>query len=651
MSELDDAIAAASARQSQFNTVIPQSDVNTPVVPLVATPALGDTSAALDNEIAKANANKQAFAAVNPPPPPVDNWQAFKNDVIKPFTDNWLATAPLSEPDYLASEANAGRPYNVDQVKKTLDADTGTDKPASYSKDYTGTLAATLGGAGGAVSGAGPLAVLPGMAPLIAAGGAAQGGTTQITGSPVWGTVAGVMTPFGAGLPGGAWNLLKRSVSEAPSEAPAIADAATAAANKLRDQYTGSQAGQWGSQAADFERSLTDVPGAPIASPAAVGSLIKDKSLAFIEGNGQATADRYAQFEKQVPPTTTIPGATDNLTAHLEATDAATAKGSPPPPPEYSQIQSALDKNPDLTYQQLKEWRSTIGKKMAVDSIDNQGANYSAYTKMYDELSNSMKGMIEKTAGQDGLDAFAANNAAYKDGQNFIQQKVAKLADEGNTPEAIGRKLTNANSGTTLNEMYNRGVLDNADLNIIARQQLNNLGYDSRFDMWRPELFNANIAKMERVAPEQAQLLFSRNPDLENRFNSLKQSAKILDTIENSPQTAANSSRGMLGTFVNKAVRMGAGLIGSGVGAKFGSVGAMAGDIGGEIAVNALTPSQVSKSIYSLSQRPYFAGILTKRLSDPVKASAFIAAQALFHPEDKADLQTISDAIKATTTP
>ena len=108
-------------------------------------------------------------------------------------------------------------------------------------------------------------------------------------------------------------------------------------------------------------------------------------------------------------------------------------------------MEQGLVKQPDLTFNELKATRTSIGEQLSRDP-DN-----TALKRLYGSLSQDMQTAVSKTS-PDGASALAKLNADYAAGKDKIESAIAKSIKSSN-PESIAQNLFKRNSADTINQV------------------------------------------------------------------------------------------------------------------------------------------------------------------------------------------------------
>lgn len=560
---------------------------------------------------------------------------------------------------YIASLFGVTTPPPVPATPNATTADLSkavlgdTYDPASAAGRYGGAVARGVGSALPLATGLG----VPGMLGVGLAGPVLGQGASDITKAVGGSDTAANIADFAGNVVGGgggtaAANALGRTPIAASmfgrlASAPSATDAAVSqladsgiTANPqmvkglaLDAQSANTPIGQYQAPA----QALADQLG-PTTSPATIGSNLMAKGQTWLDGQQATTKAAFSDFEAQVPKTTP---AITTQTQDLLTTPAA---GSPTAPPVYGQLMNAMDDaGGNITYDQLKQWRTRVNAATEFDSTQNGGQFNGQLKQLGSALTGDMEATIAGKAGQPGVDAFQAMNKAYGASQDFIDNRIGKLADQNLTPEQVYTNLAQnpTKTATRLNDLVNAKVLDQGDIDMIARQQLNKMGQDST-GTWNPSTFAKSATAMENNSPEAANLLF-RSGNAGPAYDNLVANAKLLDTAANSPMAAANKTGGgtIAGLLMKGGKMVAGGVIGSHIpGGEH--VGEMAGAMlfGGEHAA-----PETGNALYRLAQEPWFNRALTKTVSSPSAAAAFLQSQGKMQPNSADDLNTLSSAI------
>lgn len=234
-------------------------------------------------------------------------------------------------------------------------------------------------------------------------------------------------------------------------------------------------------------------------------------------------------------------------------------------------INQGMIKSPDLTFNELKATRSSVGEQLSRDPQNT------ALKRLYGSLSKDMEGAVTKVS-PDGAKALNDLSSKYASGMQKIESNVSQSIQKSN-PESLAQNLFKRNSADTINqvkEIIGPDAFGDAQ-NAFTRDLFENSNTRGKFDVAK---LKSGIAGYDK---ETLDAIY--NPEQMAKLNSaidqLDKLQRLRDSMKGSQKIMGGSQTAYL--LRNPSGRLGALAMAIGTGQFHIAIGILA-DLGGEYA-------------------------------------------------------------------
>jgi hypothetical protein len=353
---------------------------------------------------------------------------------------------------------------------------------------------------------------------------------------------------------------------------PRLADITEGQTTKTFQNLLGNFPGSRGVIEKSTQNQVDDIT-KQLAGITAEGGTIQQAGKTIQEGAknvGQALLNRteklYKDLDKFIPKTSTGESAlvpTNNLRAIAERPEIqdVVAVGEGHTGKILNHLKSIINKEGNISYDRLKIFRSTIGRKLQSPTLG--GDERGAIKQIYGALSQDMKDAVVANGGDKALQTFNKANNAFGRYTNLLESKINPLI-EAKTPETV---YSMAMSGSKQGGSNIRGIMKTLDPEqkefvqgtITKRMGLANSGeQDAAGEVFSPNKF---LTEWNKLSPEAKANIYEKPKieaidNLNKVISQIKNTSKAKQSSNNLPYLSWAGLGGL--TVANPAAGLGA---------------------------------------------------------------------------------------------